>query len=361
MKFTDYPLADSMADEDVFLIDGARGTKKIPKERVITEIKDYPETKVLADDDNLVITGSNGTRLIPPDKVIPKPYGDIYELYDTLEIPWQLRRTIYRGKNLGSRLTDEQKKNISNGTFKGMFLGDYWKYSSLNTYQYRIVDFNHYRHSTTQGVKEPTKQVVIMADNITKSEDFDSYEQVGDDGGFTETAVGNYLLSEGNLQNILNIDDSFIESIVPAFYPMQTEMSLMNYGGTSGSGQVITSKIEDVKAKISLPGYDSIFGYYGIEFPNYTNKEINSFVNEYKAYKTGMFALYEYYHRIVYPSTSLGLNNFKSLMPYILPAYDNTSQITYASIDLMNDTSWLYLRNQSDFASFRPVFCLGDE
>lgn len=52
-----------------------------------------------------------------------------------------MHRNIFRGKNLGTSLTTEQKTNIQNGTFKGLFLGDYWVIGGRN---WRIVDFNYW-------------------------------------------------------------------------------------------------------------------------------------------------------------------------------------------------------------------------
>lgn len=49
--------------------------------------------------------------------------------------------SIYRGKYLGERVTDEQYKAISDGTFKNLFIGDYW---AINDVNYRIAGFDYY-------------------------------------------------------------------------------------------------------------------------------------------------------------------------------------------------------------------------
>lgn len=51
------------------------------------------------------------------------------------------RRNVYRGKSLGSSVSDVQKKAIQNGTFDGMFIGDYWTIGSVN---YRIADMDYW-------------------------------------------------------------------------------------------------------------------------------------------------------------------------------------------------------------------------
>lgn len=52
--------------------------------------------------------------------------------------------SIYRGKNLGTSVTPEQWANIANGTFKDMYIGDYW---IINGTKYEIAAFNYYRNT----------------------------------------------------------------------------------------------------------------------------------------------------------------------------------------------------------------------
>lgn len=55
-------------------------------------------------------------------------------------------RNIYRGKNLGSSVTDEQKTAIQNGTFEGLFIGDYWLDS--NGVIWRIADMDYFYNAS---------------------------------------------------------------------------------------------------------------------------------------------------------------------------------------------------------------------
>lgn len=50
---------------------------------------------------------------------------------------------IFRGKNLGSAPTAEQYANIKNGSFKDMYIGDYWDNGSQRCI---IADFNYFRY-----------------------------------------------------------------------------------------------------------------------------------------------------------------------------------------------------------------------
>lgn len=49
--------------------------------------------------------------------------------------------SVYRGINLGSEVSPEQKQAISDGTFKDMFIGDYWLIGGV---RYRIAAFNYF-------------------------------------------------------------------------------------------------------------------------------------------------------------------------------------------------------------------------
>lgn len=71
--------------------------------------------------------------------------------------------SIYRGKNLGSTLTSEQKLAIKNGTFKDLYIGDYWESDKANKIKFRIAGFNYWKceGSTIDRAKN---HVIIVAD-----------------------------------------------------------------------------------------------------------------------------------------------------------------------------------------------------
>lgn len=68
-------------------------------------------------------------------------------------------KNIFRGKNLGSVLTSSQRVAIQNGTFKGLWLGDYWE---INGVKWRIVDFDYWYN--TGDVTFTNHHLVIMPD-----------------------------------------------------------------------------------------------------------------------------------------------------------------------------------------------------
>ena len=51
------------------------------------------------------------------------------------------RRPYVRGNYLGSSLSSDQKTVINNGSFSGLFLGDYW---AINGIDWKIVDFDYW-------------------------------------------------------------------------------------------------------------------------------------------------------------------------------------------------------------------------
>ena len=70
------------------------------------------------------------------------PRNFFYSLYNAAEVPPSVRRSIYRGKNLGNSLQYYQRYNIQTGNFYDMFLGDYWE--DENRIRWTIVDFDYW-------------------------------------------------------------------------------------------------------------------------------------------------------------------------------------------------------------------------
>ena len=51
-------------------------------------------------------------------------------------------RNIYRGKKLGTSITEAQKTAIHDATFDDMYIGDYW---TINNHKYIIADMNYWK------------------------------------------------------------------------------------------------------------------------------------------------------------------------------------------------------------------------
>ena len=72
--------------------------------------------------------------------------------------------SLYRGKSLGNAVTDEQLAEIEAGTFKDLYIGDYWTIGAVN---WRIAGFDYWLHT---GDKEcTTHHLVIVPDTILYS------------------------------------------------------------------------------------------------------------------------------------------------------------------------------------------------
>ena len=83
----------------------------------------------------------------------------------------EMHRVTFRGKNLGSTVTAEQKTAIANGTFDDLFLGDYWV---INDIVWRIVDMDYW-YNTGANNKKDVHHIVLMPDTcLTKNACIDS-------------------------------------------------------------------------------------------------------------------------------------------------------------------------------------------
>ena len=89
---------------------------------------------------------------------------------------------VYRGKALGSDVTDAQWAAIAAGTFNDLYIGDYWTKGSVN---YRIGAFNYFLNS---GDTSFTKHhVVIVPDTSLYKAQMNTSDVVT--GGYTGSAM----------------------------------------------------------------------------------------------------------------------------------------------------------------------------
>lgn len=199
------------------------------------KISSYEETKTILDDDLLLIETYNGTRKMTGKslkEIIESSssgggssdiknlddYFDMLDKFATVEI----RRNNFRGKNLGDAYTEEQKTAIKDGSFKGLFLGDYWEIGGII---WRIVDFDYWfgtGRSSVESAVVKTHHLTIMPDSIVnKSWTFNSESPYVKSYIFTQacpslyTFVGNafgstdYILKYYDfLENAINTTDS---------------------------------------------------------------------------------------------------------------------------------------------------------
>ena len=105
---------------------------------------------------------------------------------------------VYRGKALGSEVTDAQWAAIAAGTFNDLYIGDYWIKDGVN---YRIAAFNYFLH--TGDTEFTANHIVIVPDTCLYTAAMNS----------TNTTDGGYVGSDMYKRNLTNaktdIKDAF--------------------------------------------------------------------------------------------------------------------------------------------------------
>lgn len=167
-KITDYPKVKELTQNNVLLLDGENGTKGIlagdlakallslmtTKEIMANiNIGDLDAVSTVASEDSLLVRTTAGNKKISVSDAV-------FAILDPV-ISVETRRNLWRGKKLGSAVTTAQYAQISDGTFQGMFLGDYWE---IGGRIWRIVDFDYWFGSG--DVACMNHHLVIMPDHI---------------------------------------------------------------------------------------------------------------------------------------------------------------------------------------------------
>ena len=109
--------------------------------------------------------------------------------------PVELRRVLFRGKNLGTALTAVQKAAIKDGSFKGMFLGDYW---SIGGRIWRIVDMDYWYNCGDTAFT--SHHLVIMPDEALYNAQMNTTNVTT--GGYVGSAM--YKSNLANAKTIVN-------------------------------------------------------------------------------------------------------------------------------------------------------------
>lgn len=108
---------------------------------------------------------------------------------------------IYRGKSLGTAVTEAQWAAIKAGTFEDMYIGDYW---TIGGVVYRIAAFDYYL---------TTGDMACSAHHVTLVPDANMYTHVMNDTNITTGAyVGSKMYTEGLTQAKTTINSAFGEA-----------------------------------------------------------------------------------------------------------------------------------------------------
>lgn len=196
MKITDYEKVQALAASNIFLLDGPNGTKTIAADALAKALigllssKDFiggvnlselTQINELVSGNKLLIGTADGNKAIAAEDAL-------FAMLDSFA-PVELRRVIFRGKNLGTALTAVQKAAIKDGSFKGMFLGDYW---SIGGRIWRIVDMDYWYNCGDTAFT--SHHLVIMPDEALYNAQMNT----------TNITTGGYVGSEMYKKNLAN-------------------------------------------------------------------------------------------------------------------------------------------------------------
>lgn len=202
MKITDYEKVQALAASNIFLLDGPNGTKTIAADALAKALigllssKDFiggvnlselTQINELVSGNKLLVGTTDGNKAIAAEDAL-------FAMLDGFA-PVELRRVLFRGKNLGTALTAVQKAAIKNGSFKGMFLGDYW---SIGGRIWRIVDMDYWYNCGDTAFT--SHHLVIMPDEALYNAQMNTTNVTT--GGYVGSAM--YKSNLANAKTIVN-------------------------------------------------------------------------------------------------------------------------------------------------------------
>lgn len=193
-KLTEYQATTRLQPSDIFISDGAGGTKKITAKDAAIELA------------GLVSVANH--------------------------------RNIFRGKNLGTSVTPAQKTAIQNGTFDGLYIGDYWVIEGVTwliadmDYFYQAGDTAFTKHHLVIIPQAPLYNAAMNTENTT---------------------AGGYIGSEMYTKNL----DQAKEKIKAAFGEMvQTHRDILINAAEGGhpSGYIWTDSEVELMTEVMVYG-----------------------------------------------------------------------------------------------------------
>lgn len=202
MKITDYEKVQALAASNIFLLDGPNGTKTIAADALAKALigllssKDFiggvnlselTQINELVSGNKLLVGTTDGNKAIAAEDAL-------FAMLDCFA-PVELRRVLFRGKNLGTALTAVQKAAIKDGSFKGMFLGDYW---SIGGRIWRIVDMDYWYNCGDTAFT--SHHLIIMPDEALYNAQMNTTNVTT--GGYVGSAM--YKSNLANAKTIVN-------------------------------------------------------------------------------------------------------------------------------------------------------------
>lgn len=104
----------------------------------------------------------------------------------------EMHRNVFRGKCLGESITEEQMIAIRKGSFRNLYVGDYWE---INGTKYRIADINYWRnvgYPESEKVQKP--HILIVPDTILGSGQMNANNSTA--GGYKSSTMKTVRLNQ---------------------------------------------------------------------------------------------------------------------------------------------------------------------
>lgn len=235
MLITNLPLTETLNDASVFPVDGfADGTKAITADSLASEILSRMDGEAIfnaLDLNDLTVTSEldNTDKFLVGKEAAKNTIQASDLLYATVDAMGgdksALKKVLFRGKDLGSTFTDAQKEAIKDGSFKGLFLGDYW---TIGGHHYRIADFNYFRNVSSAKNMKP--HIMIIPDNRLDNAIMDSSRDT------TSMRYGGTSLHTTGIDTAASL---VYAAFGTGFVYSHTEYIEMSKGSYSSGGQTI--------------------------------------------------------------------------------------------------------------------------
>ncbi|WP_281952858.1 hypothetical protein [Anaerobutyricum hallii] len=324
MKITDYEKVQALAASNIFLLDGPNGTKTIAADALAKALigllssKDFiggvnlselTQVNALVSGNKLLVGTTEGNKAIAAEDAL-------FAMLDSFA-PVELRRVLFRGKNLGTALTAVQKAAIKDGSFKGMFLGDYW---SIGGRIWRIVDMDYWYNCGDTAFT--SHHLVIMPDEALYNAQMNT----------TNITTGGYVGSEMYKKNLANAKTIVNAAFQGSVLTHREHLCNAVANGKQSGGAWFDSSIE-------LPSEIMMYGH--IHFGNASDG--NTIPNIYTSSKTQL-ALF-----MVCPRFITDRSHAQWLRDVVSSAY-------FALVSGFGDTGY---GGASNSLGVRPVFPVG--
>ena len=324
MKITDYEKVQALAASNIFLLDGPNGTKTIAADALAKALigllssKDFiggvnlselTQINELVSGNKLLVGTTDGNKAIAAEDAL-------FAMFDGFA-PVELRRVLFRGKNLGTALTAVQKAAIKDGSFKGMFLGDYW---SIGGRIWRIVDMDYWYNCGDTAFT--SHHLVIMPDEALYNAQMNT----------TNVTTGGYVGSEMYKSNLANAKTIVNAAFQGSVLTHREYLCNAVANGRPSGGAWFDSSIE-------LPNESMMYGH-----PHFSPTSDGSTVPAIYTISKTQLALFMVCPRFI---VNRSYNQWLR---------DVVSSAGFAGVHDLGDTGYYYA---SDSRGVRPVFPVG--